>query len=121
MSKNKTNKYVNKGGENDLFEGTLAKAALSALSNDEKERYQKIGEELYGTIDFESSQPKSSMSGDMLDALAYIESQIISGLHPSMLETNEKELLKDAYGDTWFSKWNYTLEDLDEIVTLIRN
>jgi hypothetical protein len=112
--------YVNRFGDNDLFEGQLAKAALAALSDEDKERYKKIGEELYGTIDFESNQPKSTMSDNMLEALAYIENQLNSGLHPSDLENNEKDLLKDAYGDEWFKKWNYELGDLTDIITLKR-
>ena len=122
MSKKQNNsKYVNRFGDNDLFEGQLAKAALAALSDEEKERYKKIGEELYGTIDFESNQSKSTMADDMLEALACIEIQLNSGLHPSDLENNEKELLKDAYGDDWFKKWNYELDDLKNIVTLKRS
>tara|TARA_Y100000389_G_C17460604_1_gene521368 strand:- start:121 stop:486 length:366 start_codon:yes stop_codon:yes gene_type:complete len=121
MSKKQNNsEYVNKFGDNDLFEGQLAKAAVAALSEEDKERYKKIGEELYGTIDFESNQPKSTMSDDMIEALACIEIQLNSGLHPSDLESNEKELLKDAYGDEWFKKWDYELADLTKIVTLKR-
>ena len=57
------------------------------------------------------------MSDNMLEALAYVESQLNSGLHPSMLEKNEKALLKDAYGDEWYTKWEYVYEDLKNIVT----
>ena len=120
MSRKNNSEYVNKFGDSDLFEGQLAKAALAALSDEDKERYKKIGEELYGTIDFESNQSKSTMGNDMLEALACIELQLNSGLHPSDLENNEKELLKDAYGDEWFKKWNYELADLIKIVTLKR-
>ena len=71
--KTNSEKYINKGGKNDLFEGEIAKAAIASLSNEDKERYKQIGEQLYGTIDFESTQPKSSMSDHMLEALANVE------------------------------------------------
>jgi len=121
MSTNKNKDYVNKGGDNDLFEGALARTALAALIPEQKKRYQRIGEELYGTVDFEGNQSKSTMGDDMLEAVAYVETQIVSGLHPSMLEQNEKDLLKDAHGDEWYKKWGYTAEDLDDIVTLVHN
>jgi hypothetical protein len=57
----------------------------------------------------------------MTQAIMYIENQITSGLHPSMLESNEKELLKDAYGEKWYSKWGYVEGDLTDIVTLHPN
>ena len=118
MSKSNDSKHVNKNGDNDLFEGALAKAALAALSDEDKERYKKIGQELYGNIDFVSEDPKTSMNNEMIESLACIEVQINSGLHPSMLEENEKELLKDAYGEDWYKKWNYTEKDLTEIFTV---
>jgi len=50
--------------------------------------------------------------------VAYIESQLQAGMHPSVLDDNEKAILRDAYGDEWYLKWNYIKEDLDDIVTL---
>jgi len=56
----------------------------------------------------------------MAEAVAYIESSLKSGLHPSMLEENEKALLQDNYGDEWYKRWGYVEEDLNTIVTLKR-
>ena len=54
----------------------------------------------------------------MTEAVAYIETSLRSGLHPSMLEDNEKALLKETYGNEWYHRWGYIEKDLDDIVTL---
>ena len=102
---------------NDLFEGVLAKAAMAALSDEDKEKYRIIGEHLYGRLNFEDGS-LNNLSPEMNEAVAYLESQLNSGLHPSMLQENEKDLLKEAYGEEWFMRWSYVKEDLEDIVTL---
>jgi hypothetical protein len=114
--KPKLEKYVNQGS-NDLFEGALAKAAMAALSDEDKEKYRIVGEHLYGRLNFEDGTI-NNLSEEMAEAVAYLESQLNSGLHPSMLQENEKELLEEAYGEDWYIKWNYVKEDLEDIVTL---
>lgn len=114
--KPKSEEYVSHG-PNDLFEGVLAKAAMAALSDEDKEKYRVIGEHLYGRLNFEDGS-LNNLSPEMNEAVAYLESQLNSGLHPSMLQENEKELLKEAYGEDWYTRWNYVNEDLEDIVTL---
>lgn len=111
-----SDKYVSQG-PNDLFEGALAKAALASLSPEDREKYRIIGEQLYGNIDFENGKVNTT-PGEMADAVAYIEIQIRSGLHISLLEDNEKNLMQEIYGKEWYKKWNYIEEDLTDIVTL---
>jgi hypothetical protein len=118
--KAKTGPYVS-SGLNDLFDNPMTRAAMSALSVEEKEKYARIGEHLYGRINFEDGQALNNMPPPMVEAVACIELQLESGLHPSMLEENEKNLLNDAYGEEWYLKWNYVKEDLDDIITLVRN
>jgi len=48
----------------------------------------------------------------------YVEHQLRSGLHPSMLEKDEKNLLVKIKGEEWYKNWGYVKEDLDNIVTL---
>lgn len=111
----KDDKYLPKG-PNDLFDNPMARAAMAALTEEEKAKYKRIGEHLYGRIDFETG---INMAPDMAEAVAYLESQLRAGLHPSMLEDNEKEIIKEAYGEDWYVKWGYVEEDLDDIVTLV--
>lgn len=105
-------------GENNLFDNPMTRAAISALSDEDKARYKEIGEHLYGRINFENGKSINNMPPPMTEAVAYIETQLRSGFHPSMMEDNEKELMIDAYGSEWYKEWGYIKEDLEEIVTL---
>ena len=53
----------------------------------------------------------------MMEGAAYIVDSITSGMHISYLEENEKELLKEVYGTSWFERFGYIEGDLTEIVT----
>ena len=39
-------------------------------------------------------------------------------METNQTQDNEKALLADAYGETWYENWGYVKEDLDDIVTL---
>jgi len=106
---------------NDLFNNPIVQAAIAALSEEDKERYKMIGDHLYGRINFEDEQSLNNMPPSMAEAVAYIEMCMRSGLHPSMLEDNERALLKENYGEEWYKKWGYVEQDLTEIVTVKLN
>lgn len=106
-------------GDNlDIFNNAMTRSAMSALSKEDLERYKEIGKQLYDGIDFEDSRILNNMPPPMAEAVAYVLESIKSGMHPSMLAENEKELLKDAYGEKWYEKYGYVEGDLTEIVTL---
>jgi hypothetical protein len=104
-------------GPFDLFDNPMTRAAAEALSEQDKEKYKRIGESLYGTVDFENGENMDNIPLPMADAVAYLEAQLKSGLHPSMLESNEKTLLENVYGKEWYTKWGYVAGDLTEIIT----
>lgn len=110
-----------RNSSDDLFNNPMTQAAIAALSNEDKERYRFIGEQLYGNIDYEENKVLNNMPLAMVEAVACIERQLQSGLHPSMLEDNEKAILRDVYGENWFLEWGYIKEDLDSIITLQPN
>ena len=99
----------------------MVRAAMAAMSEEDKEKYRIIGEQLYNGVDFEKSQISENLSPEMIEAIAYIETQLKSGLHPSMMKEKEHRLLKEAYGDNWYTKWGYIEEDLKDIITLEPN
>ena len=103
---------------NELFDNPMTKSALAALSDDDKKRYKMIGDHLYDRVNFENEKATNNMLPCMDEAVAYIEESIHSGLHPSMLEDNEKALLKESYGEEWYNRWGYVKDDLTDIVTL---
>jgi hypothetical protein len=104
--------------DNDLFNNPMTRASIAALSDEDKAHYKAIGQELYGSIDFEASQVLNSMPPPMSEASAYVIESVKSGLHPSMLEENELELLKNVFGKLWYEKYGYVEKDLTEITTL---
>jgi hypothetical protein len=120
MGDTKTN-YVKdmhtKGGDEDLFDNPMIRAAKAAMSEEEKEQYRKIGQHMYGNMNFEDPRHRINPDVRMSEALACLESQLRSGLHPSDMEDNEKAIMVDAYGDSWYEKWGFVKEDLSEIVT----
>ena len=91
----------------DLFDNPMVRAAMAALSEEDKKKYKIIGDHLYGRINFEDGQSLNNMPQPMAEAVAYIEMCMRSGLHPSMLEENEKALLEENYGKEWYKKWGY--------------
>ena len=101
---------------NDLFDNPLVRAAQESLSAEDKEKYRKIGESLYGSINFEDGT--SNVESNLDECVDHIVEQIKSGLHPSMLEDSEKELMKHKQGEEWYLKYGYLKEDLTEIKTL---
>jgi hypothetical protein len=115
--KPKSEQYVS-SGENDLFDNPMTRAAMAALSEEDKQKYKVIGDHLYNRINFEDGQSLNNMPPSMAEAVAYLETSLQAGFHPSMLEENEKALMKETYGDEWYKEWGYVEEDLIDIVTL---
>ena len=106
--------------DDNIFTNPVIQAAKEALSKEDKERYAKLGKELFKNIDFEKCTV-DNMPPSLEDSINYIDSMIKSGLHPSMLNDDEKFLMKDVLGNEWYKKYGYIEEDLDDIVTLKLN
>lgn len=100
-----------------LFNNPMIQAARKSMSEKEIERLKTIGEEMYNDIDFEKVQ-ENTMPPEIKESLLYVDSLIRSGLHPSMLNENEKFLLQEGFGPKWYENYGYVKEDLNEIVTV---
>jgi hypothetical protein len=101
----------------DVFNNPMVEAALKALSPADLLKYKIIGEELYGNVNFEDSKILNTMPVPMEECVYYVSQQLKSGLHPSMMDDNEKNIMKEAYGDKWYERWGYIEKDLTEIAT----
>lgn len=102
--------------KDDLFNNPMINKAKKQISNDQQERWAKIGEEMYNTVDFVDENGKSqTIPEDMMEGAAYVVDSIKSGMHISYLDNNEKELLKEIYGQKWYKHFGYTERDLTEI------
>lgn len=99
----------------DLFDNPMVRAAEASMTEEQKAAYRAVGEQMYGNVDFETSQVLNNMPPPMEEAVAYICSGLNSGLHPSDLESNDIALLTDAYGSEWYKRWDYKKEDLEGI------
>jgi hypothetical protein len=108
----------NKSIEDNLFDNSMTRAATSTLGPEELDRLKKIGEKMYGTIDFESSKVLNNLEDPIAEATGSIVESIKSGQHISTLEDNEKLVLEEVYGKEWYLKYGYIKEDLDNMITL---
>jgi len=97
--------------DTNLFDNDMVRAAKNAIPQKDKERYKRMGEEMYGSVDFETCTALNNMPMPMVEAVSSLVSQLNAGLLLSDVDANEKELLKDAFGEKWYEKWNFSLKD----------
>ena len=59
---------------------------------------------MYNTIDFETNEIFAD--GDPVEAfVAYIQTGLRSGLHPSYLTEDERAAMESVHGKDWEKKW----------------
>lgn len=102
--KRKKNK---KKTQNNYFEN-IKNNYKDCLSEEQIKSYEKMGEKMFNQIDFENNKTSNDLSLSPLEkSRIYIEEGLNSGLHPSYLENDEKQLMKELYGEKWYTKWNW--------------
>lgn len=111
--KQKAIEEKNKVPKNDpLFDNPMFKEMKESLPEEEQKKYEKYGKYMYEDMD------PFSENGDMkaaVDTVSQIKLMIESGMHPSYLEKEEREFLKNYLGDDWFKKFGYLENDLNRI------
>jgi hypothetical protein len=106
-------------GDIDLFNNPMVQSARKSMKPEDLQRYKDWGEAVFtDDIDYETASVTKYPS-PMLDALAYIETAIKSGQHPSTLRDDEKKLLEEMRGKEWYKKWGYEEGDLTEIINVL--
>ena len=98
----------------DLFNNPMVTNAYNAMSEEEIENFRKIGEEMYGNINFEQNKILNNIPPPMAEAVAYVEEGLKSGLMPIDLDENEIFILVEAYGDKWYEKYGFTEDEVPE-------
>lgn len=88
----------------DLFDNPMTRNILKTMSPEDINKYRKIGEELYGNIDFQKSEVIKNTPVPMDEALAYIKVALKSGIEPEDLEKEELDFLTEYFGDDWKDK-----------------
>lgn len=104
--------------EQDLFDNDMVHAASAAMSSEQKRRYLDLGNELFTSM--ESANTPRGGGADpnhIADAILYVTEQVKAGLHISMLDKDEKNLMVNVYGREWYKRWGYTARDVDEMAT----
>jgi len=101
----------------DLFDNPMVKAAKASMSDEQKLRYQTIGEQMYGGFNFPDGKVENADNA-LVESAAYIVDSLRAGQHPSTLEDKEKVVMLETFGSKWFVEYGYKKEDLDSIVTL---
>jgi hypothetical protein len=71
---------------------------------------------MYNTIKFEDINSQGSSAIDNQDEIelenvSQLKLMLLSGLHPSYLNTQEKDMLKNMLGDRWFETFGFLETD----------
>lgn len=103
---------------NTLWNNPMVNAARQNMTPEQKEAYKKMGEHIYGHNNFEEDGFFDDIEKPIKDAAIYLKEAVKSGLHPSMLNDNEKKILSDIFGEKWYEEFDYIEDDLEKIVTL---
>ena len=103
-----------------LFSENRLKEMQDKISDEDKERYKKIGEEFYNAIDFEAVNTQgaaaSSNSDEIeMENIAQLKLMLNSGIHPSYLNNEEKSMLSNAFGEKWYENFGFLETDLNRI------
>jgi hypothetical protein len=97
---------------NSLFNNPAVLNTIKSLKPEEYNKYKNIGKELYEKIDYNNIQILNNLNIETNSA-EYIIEGIKSGLHPSYLSQNEKNILVQTYGKEWYKKYNYDITDIN--------
>lgn len=104
-----------------LWDNDMVRNATQAMSKQDLEKYAKLGESFYKDVDYVNCtiiDNNNVIPPFMKDAVLYIEESIKSGLHPSMMTLDEKDLLKSVFGNKWYERYGFVEGDLMDIVTV---
>jgi len=103
-----------------LFSKKRLQEIENSLSDEDKKRYAKIGEEMYNSISFEDINSQGKLATENAEAIemenvSQIKLMLQSGIHPSYLSTQEKDMMKNAFGEKWYEQYGFLETDLNRI------
>ena len=97
--------------EINLFNNPQIMAIKNSLPKEYVESLRLKGESMYKEIDFDNETLNHTIQNSLLN----IKEALKSGLHPTMLESSEKQILIEELGTEWYKKFGYLQKDLDKI------
>jgi hypothetical protein len=98
----------------DLFNNPMVNNALKAMTPEQISNYKKLGEHMYGNVNFVDSKIINNVCPPMEESVAYVEEGIKSGLLPCDLTEDEVILLTSAFGPRWFERYNFEEHEVPE-------
>jgi hypothetical protein len=94
-----------------LFDNPLVQQFKESLTPEERAKYEKIGQDLYNTVNFETGETEETME----DVFQQLKAMLESGLHPSFLTYEEKSFMENYLGKEWYKEFGYLENDLQRI------
>ena len=91
-----------------VFDNPSFKEMKENLSEEDKKKYEKIGESMYNSIDYNSGKILDKNSYDMTLVLKYILEGLKSGLSVEDLSDDEVAILINAFGENWEDKFSFS-------------
>lgn len=94
-----------------LFDNPSIQQFRDSLTPEERAKYDKIGNDLYNTLNFETGETEETMT----DVFQQLKAMIESGLHPSFLTYEEKGFMEHYLGKEWYKQFGYLENDLNRV------
>jgi hypothetical protein len=84
-----------------------------SLTPEQIKMYKEYGENMYNTVDFNTSDILNNEGDPLSESVAYISEGIKSGLHPSFLDEDEIKVMVEWSGEEWYKKFGYDTLELE--------
>jgi hypothetical protein len=103
-----------------LFGEKRLKEIAASLSDEDKKRYAQIGEEMYNSINFEDINSQGNLASQNaneveMENAAEIKIMLRSGMHISYLTRQEKDIMKNLFGNKWYEEFGFLETDENRI------
>jgi hypothetical protein len=103
-----------------LFGEKRLQEIAASLSEEDKKRYAKIGEEMYNSINFENINSQGNLATQNADEIemenaSEIKIMLRSGMHISYLTRQEKDIMKNVFGNKWYEEFGFLETDENRV------
>jgi hypothetical protein len=103
-----------------LFGEKRLQEIAASLSEEDKKRYAKIGEEMYNSINFEDINSQGTLATQNADEIemenaSEIKIMLRSGMHISYLTRQEKDIMKNVFGNKWYEEFGFLETDENRV------
>jgi hypothetical protein len=85
------------------------------MSPEQLKDYKRMGEYMYGNIDFVDNKVINGLDKSLDESAFYIAEGLKAGLSPSDLDENEVQILTTVYGDEWYRRFGFNRNEVPEM------